>query len=90
MRVCTGVLIAGLLVAAVSVEAKEFRYSSGPVPPDDTTLSVAEAELEPVVSSRGPNTLLRPCSSTNPNHSPSQEKKTRHAPPVPGIATASV
>lgn len=54
MRVPAGLLMAGLLVAAVGVEAKEFRYSSGPLPPEDTTLAVADPELEPVVSSRGP------------------------------------
>lgn len=54
MGVRRGLLIAALLAVAAPVQAKEFRYSSGPLTPEDTTLSVAEAELEPVVSSRGP------------------------------------
>src|SRR5258706_13162273 len=35
-------------------EAKKFRYASGPKPPADATLSVANSYLEPVVRSRGP------------------------------------
>src|SRR5258706_2907017 len=35
-------------------EAKKFRYASGPKPPEDSTLSVANSYLEPVVRSRGP------------------------------------
>ncbi|HTR96990.1 MAG TPA: hypothetical protein VMH61_03730 [Candidatus Acidoferrales bacterium] len=34
--------------------AKKFRYASGPQPPADSTLSVANPYLEPVVRSRGP------------------------------------
>ena len=35
-------------------EAKKFRYASGPKPPADSTLSVANSYLEPVIRSRGP------------------------------------
>ena len=41
-------------VLATAAEAKKFRYSSGPKPPADSTLSVASPYLEPVVASRGP------------------------------------
>src|SRR6266705_2922239 len=34
--------------------AKKFRYASGPKPPEDSTLAVANSYLEPVVRSRGP------------------------------------
>jgi hypothetical protein len=47
-------LVTALLILPSAASAKEFRYSSGPAIPEDTTLSVAESELEPVVSSRGP------------------------------------
>ena len=43
-----------LLLLAPVAEAKKFRYSSGPKPPADSTLSVANSYLEPVVRSRGP------------------------------------
>jgi len=44
-----------LLWSLASVaEAKKFRYASGPKPPADSTLSVANSYLEPVVRSRGP------------------------------------
>ena len=48
---------AGLLALAVlapASEAKKFRYASGPKPPEDSTLSVANTYLEPVVRTRGP------------------------------------
>lgn len=37
-----------------SAEAKKFRYASGPKAPEDSTLSVANSYLEPVVRTRGP------------------------------------
>ncbi len=37
-----------------AAEAKKFRYASGPKPPEDSTLAVANSYLEPVVRSRGP------------------------------------
>jgi hypothetical protein len=45
------VLAAGL---AASASAKKFRYDSGPRAPEDTVLSVAQPELEPIVRARGP------------------------------------
>lgn len=48
------VLVLALVACATTVEAKKFRYASGPVAPDDSTLSVANSYLEPVVRSRGP------------------------------------
>ncbi len=44
-------VLIGLVPAAA---AKKFRYSSGPRPPEDSTLAVANSYLEPVVRSRGP------------------------------------
>ena len=43
-----------LLALSPAAEAKKFRYASGPKPPEDSTLSVANSYLEPVVRSRGP------------------------------------
>jgi hypothetical protein len=34
--------------------AKKFRYAAGPKPPADTSLSVAEVSVEPIVRARGP------------------------------------
>lgn len=53
--------LAGLLVTALALgalataaEAKKFRYASGPKPPADSALAVANPYLDPVVRSRGP------------------------------------
>lgn len=53
--------LAGLLFAvlalgalATAADAKKFRYASGPKAPEDSTLSVANPYLDPVVRSRGP------------------------------------
>ncbi len=57
MRVTlTGFLLAATIVAALApaAEAKKFRYASGPKPPADSTLSVANPYLEPVVRAVGP------------------------------------
>jgi hypothetical protein len=35
-------------------EAKKFRYAAGPKPPADTTFTVVEEALEPIVRERGP------------------------------------
>jgi len=43
-----------VLLVSPAAEAKKFRYASGPKPPEDSTLSVANSYLEPVVRSRGP------------------------------------
>jgi hypothetical protein len=43
-----------LLLFVPAAEAKKFRYSSGPKPPADSTLAVANAYLEPVVRTKGP------------------------------------
>ena len=52
LAVTVALLMAFALTPAA--EAKKFRYSSGPKPPEDSTLAVANAYLEPVVSTRGP------------------------------------
>jgi hypothetical protein len=57
MRVrLAGILIATLALGALATaaDAKKFRYSSGPKPNEDSTLTVADPYLEPVVGSRGP------------------------------------
>ncbi len=43
-----------LLAAAAPADAKKFKYASGPKAPEDTALSVAEVEIEPIVRTRGP------------------------------------
>jgi hypothetical protein len=50
-------MVAGLCFAGAA-HAKTFRYDSGPKAPDDTVLSVAQPELEPIVRSRGPRVPL--------------------------------
>ena len=49
------VLLALLATAALApaVQAKKFRYASGPRAPEDTVLAVANSYLEPVVRQRG-------------------------------------
>jgi hypothetical protein len=43
-----------LICLAPAAEAKKFRYAEGPKVPTDTTLSIAQVTLEPVVRTRGP------------------------------------
>jgi hypothetical protein len=52
----SGWLLALLAVASLApiTTAKTFRYSSGPKPPADSSLSVTNPYLEPVVGTRGP------------------------------------
>lgn len=52
----SGLLFALLAVASLApaANAKKFRYASGPKAPADSTLSVGNAYLDPVVRSRGP------------------------------------
>jgi hypothetical protein len=52
-RLPVAVLLA-LVAIAPAAEAKKFRYASGPRPPEDSTLAVADRYLDPVVRSRGP------------------------------------
>jgi hypothetical protein len=52
-RALPGVLLL-LLSLVPAASAKKFRYSSGPKPPEDSTLAVANSYLEPVVRSKGP------------------------------------
>jgi len=57
MRVrLTGLLLALLAVVSLApgAEAKKFRYASGPQPPADSALAVANPYLEPVVRKVGP------------------------------------
>jgi hypothetical protein len=54
MRFWSAVIVASLLLAAPAAQAKKFRYASGPKPSTDTTFSVAQVEITPVVRSRGP------------------------------------
>ena len=57
MRVrLAGILFATLALGALATaaDAKKFRYSSGPKPNEDSTLTVADPYLDPVVASRGP------------------------------------
>ena len=43
-----------LVIAGVDAHAKKFQYSEGPKPPEDTTFTVVEEKLDPVVRKRGP------------------------------------
>lgn len=50
----TLVLLIALLTGATAAGAKDFRYSTGPKPDTDTTLSTASVQIDPIVSERGP------------------------------------
>lgn len=54
MRLAAVLGLLALLLLAEASEAKTFRYASGPKAPADTTLSVADVEVEPIVRARGP------------------------------------
>lgn len=54
IHMAAAVLLVALVAAVPPAHAKKFRYASGPKPPEDSTLSVANTYLEPVVRSRGP------------------------------------
>jgi hypothetical protein len=47
-----------LLLLPQAAEAKKFRYAAGPRVPEDTVLSVAQPELDPIVRKRGPRVPL--------------------------------
>ncbi|HTO90997.1 MAG TPA: hypothetical protein VMJ70_07690 [Candidatus Sulfotelmatobacter sp.] len=54
MLVRCGLTLLALLVLSSPAEAKKFRYSEGPKPSADTTLTSAQVEMEPSVSPNGP------------------------------------
>src|SRR5689334_15890986 len=54
MRMAAATALVALVALAPAAQAKKFKYASGPKPPEDSTLSVANTYLEPVVRSRGP------------------------------------
>src|SRR5688572_5599960 len=54
IRIAAAAALVALVAWAPATEAKKFRYASGPKAPEDSTLSVANTYLEPVVRSRGP------------------------------------
>jgi hypothetical protein len=54
MRVRWWITTLTLLALVPPAEAKKFRYSEGPKPSADTTLSSAQVTLEPSVSGKGP------------------------------------
>lgn len=51
-RWCLVVMLS--LLAATASWGKTYKYKGGPQPPADTVLSVAQAEVEPIVRERGP------------------------------------
>ena len=54
MKSVVPLVLVALVALAPAAGAKKFRYSSGPKPPADSTLAVANSYLEPVVAARGP------------------------------------
>ena len=54
IKLAVTLALLALVSLVPSAEAKKFRYASGPKAPEDSTLSVANSYLEPVVRSRGP------------------------------------
>ena len=54
IRLFVPLVLLALVSLVPAAEAKKFRYSSGPKPPEDSTLAVANTYLEPIVRSRGP------------------------------------
>jgi hypothetical protein len=53
-KTLAALLCALVLSQAQVAETKKFKYAAGPKPETDTTYSVAEESVEPVVRSRGP------------------------------------
>ena len=53
-KLAAALAVVALMALAPPSQAKKFRYASGPKPPEDSTLAVANSYLEPVVRSRGP------------------------------------
>ena len=54
MRVRAGFVLTMLLIfMAPAAEARKFRYAEGPQVPRDTTYSVAQVTIDPVVGNRG-------------------------------------
>ena len=47
-------LALAVVLSGAPAHAKKFKYASGPKPPPDTVLSVAETDVEPVVRAKGP------------------------------------
>lgn len=58
MRPWLVMTLLGVVLVAGSAEAKKIRYASGPAAKADTMLSVAEPELDPIVSTHGPKVPL--------------------------------
>src|SRR5436309_994788 len=54
IRLAVPLVLMAILSLVPAATAKKFRYASGPKPPEDSTLAVANTYLEPVVRSRGP------------------------------------
>jgi hypothetical protein len=54
MRVALAVALLALAVLAPPLQAKTFKYASGPKPASDTTFAVSESEITPIVRRRGP------------------------------------
>jgi len=54
MRAGLAIALVGLMVFGSPAEAKKFKYAAGPKPGIDTTFTTAEAEITPIVRSRGP------------------------------------
>lgn len=54
MRAGLAAALVGLLLVGSPAEAKKFKYAAGPKPDVDTTFSVTEAEVTPIVRPRGP------------------------------------
>jgi hypothetical protein len=52
--VFAGALLLAATLLGGPAEAKKFRYAQGPKASEDTVLSVAQVELEPIVRKRGP------------------------------------
>lgn len=54
IKLAVPLVLLALVSLVPAAHAKKFRYASGPKPPADSTLSVANTYLEPVVAARGP------------------------------------
>lgn len=47
-------LVAALLLVGAEASARTYKYQGGPKAPEDTVLSVAQTDIEPIVRPRGP------------------------------------
>ena len=85
MRAGLAVALLGLAVLASSAEAKTFKYAAGPKPATDTTFTISDVEIRPIVRSRGP----KRAGDQLPGPDPGRQHRLRQRPARRPAATAA-